>query len=169
MNMEQGTDIGMEQGTDMDLQCKKSSGCRRGVVLSIEALLAALLLFTALLLASALAGMSGDIHLPLLRQYAQDIASVGLQNGQWIRAAAGANDSSARNLIESLPAGLCVQVEVYANTPAPASLAWSYTRSRCAASVDTVFAQAWVGDVYRQNHTDYSYYLVRVRTYARDG
>ena len=149
---------------------KKNQNPPRGVVLSVEALLAALLLFSTLLLTSTLAGMSGDIHLPLLRQYAQDLATAGLQNGEWLGPISSTpNDSAARTLIENLPAGLCVQVDIFANNAAPSSLAWSYARSRCNTSVDTAYAQQLVGEVYRQNYTNYSFYLVRVRTYPREG
>lgn len=142
---------------------------RRGVVLSVEALLAALLLFTAMLLASTLASMAGQTSLPLLRQYAQDTAAAGMRNGAWLGPAASSNDAAARALIDALPAGLCAQVESYAGGTGASSLGWSYVRGKCNQTIDTPLAQAWVAQVYRGNSTNYSFGWVRVRTMPREG
>ena len=142
---------------------------RRGVVLSVEALLAALLLFTALMLASTLAAMSGDTHLPLLRGYAQDLAASGAQSGAWLGPDTTSNDTAARALIDNLPAGLCAQADVYAGAPLAGAPVWSYVRGRCNQTADTALAQAWAAQVYRGNSTYYSFEWVRVRTYPREG
>ncbi len=152
----------------MDLVCRAKIPLKRGVVLSVEALLAALLLFTALLMASGLAAMSGDAHLPLLRQYAHDLAAAGAQNGAWLGWAAS-NDTAARALMEGLPAAICAQAEVYSVNPGNGTPVWSYTRSGCNQTIDTAWAQTWVAQVWRANSTNYSYEWVRVRTYAREG
>ncbi len=142
---------------------------KRGVVLSVEALLAALLLFTALLLASTLAAMSGGASLPLLRQYAHDVAAAGVHNGAWLGPVASSNDAAARSLIDNLPAGLCVQAEVYAANAGTGTPIWSYARGGCNRTADTALAQAWAAQIYRGNSTNYSFEWVRVRAYPREG
>ena len=138
-------------------------------MLSVEAMLAALLLFTGLLLASTLAAMSGDTHLPLLRQYAQDITAAGVHSGAWLGPAASSDDTQARALIDSLPAGLCAQAEVYAGDAPTGAPVWAYARGGCNQTIGTAWAQSWAAQVYRGNSTDYSFEWVRVRAYPREG
>lgn len=112
---------------------------RRGLVLSIEVLLATLLLFGFLVIISNLVALQEQrpSGLPLLRYYAQDTVRAGLAQGAWRAILSDANDSAARALVDALPPGVCVRVSLYNETPAPARLAYSYTPLRCRIGVDT--------------------------------
>lgn len=157
------------------LRLSRSTASRRGFVLSVEALMAAMLLFSTLLLASALLQPVRAPAGPHLERWAQGLLRLGAENNTWMRAgdfaSAGRNDTDARALVESLPAGVCAQVETYNGLLQPARLTWSYTRRACAKRADTP-AVSRVGMIWTDApdaSRPYDQYWVRVITYAREG
>jgi hypothetical protein len=140
----------------------------RGVVLSVEALLAALLLFGILLLAGTLLQPIRPPPSPLLEDYAQDLLQAGAETGAWLGPAGNSpNDSAARALIEALPPALCAQAELYANNTSSASMRWAYVRSGCGLAADTPLEQRWGLVVWRANSSYSIPYWVRVRAYPK--
>ena len=141
---------------------------RRGVVLSVEALLAALLLFGILLLAGTLLQPIRPPPGTLLEDYAQGLLQAGAETGAWLGPAAGTpNDSAARALVDGMPPALCAQVELYANTTSSASMRWSYVRPGCGLAADTPVEQRWGLVVWRANSSYSIPYWVRVRAYPK--
>lgn len=140
----------------------------RGVVLSVEALLAALLLFGILLLVGTLLQPINPPASPLLEDYAQSLLQAGAETGAWLGPAGNPpDDSAARALIEALPPALCAQAELYENTTDPASLRWSYVRSGCGLAADTPVEQRWGPVVWRANSSYSVPYWVRVLAYPK--
>ena len=145
---------------------------RRGVVFSVEALMAAMLLFAVLLL---LGSMTAPIHAPtqpLLEEYAQNLLQIGAENGTWLKTSDAArpnerrDDSDARALVESLPPSICAQVEVFQGGNQLARANWSYVRAGCSLGTDTPVAQR-IGMI--NSRAPYYYYWVRIKTYPREG
>ena len=150
----------------------------RGVVFSVEALMAAMLLFAVLLLLSSLTGPIRAPKQALLEGYAQNILQIGAENGTWIKTSDATlgndlrDDSDARALIESLPPSICAQVEVfYLDSLNQAS--WSYVRSGCGLRTDTPVAQRmgmiYSRSLFRVSPQPNDHYWVRVKTYPREG
>lgn len=152
---------------------------RKGVVLSVEALMAAMLLFSVLLLLSI---MTEPIRAPtntMLEDYAQSVLQIGAESNSWTSAVEvslpsnARNDSSARALIESLPSSVCAQAEVYYGGNQLTDVNWSYVRSGCFLRTDTPVVQR-MGMVYARPPIApatraYDYYWVKIKTYPREG
>jgi hypothetical protein len=150
--------------------CKKASqkSKLRGIVLSVEALLAAILLFEILLLAQALLNQITPPYSSQLEDYVQGLVEVGVHTGSWLGPLYEiANDTSAKNLIDSLPPALCAQAELYENATNLSSLRWSYVRSGCSIGPDSKIEQRWAPLVFRANSTNSTLYWARVLVYPR--
>jgi len=152
---------------------------RRGVVLSVEALMAATLLFAVLLLLNNLTAPISPPKGQMLENYAQSVLQMGAENNSWVRAVEVSmpsdkrNDLGARQLIDSLPPSVCAQAEVYYGGNQMAFPNWSYVRSGCALRTDTPMAQR-IGMVYARPPLApatraYDYYWVKVKTYPKEG
>ena len=152
---------------------------KQGVVLSVEALMASMLLFATLLLLSAI---TEPIRAPAdrsLENYAQSVLQIGAENNSWVHAVEVSmpseqrNDTGARQLIESLPPSVCAQAEVYYGGNQMAFPNWSYVRSGCSLGTDTPIAQR-IGMVYARPPVapatrSYDYYWVKIKTYPKEG
>ncbi len=160
----------MSAGREGDREAGSGGRFVRGVVLSVEALLAALLLFGILLLAGTLLQPIRPSPSPILEDYAQDLLQAGAETGAWLGPAGNpANDSAARALVDGLPPALCAQAELYRNTTQAASLRWAYVRPGCGLAADTPVEQRWGPLVWRANGSYSIPYWVRVRAYPRGG
>ncbi len=146
---------------------------RKGVVLSAEALMAALLLFGALALAfGPLAPDSAlpDGNRPVLRHAAYDALEAGVENRAWLEPLqALPNDLKIRNLVENLSPAVCLEVEIYQDGQVPPNLTYAYVRSGCAPGYGVEEAQGWRAIINRTDSSDYSYYWVRAIAYPRGG
>lgn len=145
---------------------------RRGLVLSVEALLATLILFGSILIAAQLSASPTPppSALPLLRDYAQDTLARGVASGAFLQPVSDApTDNDTRTLISNLPSGVCVQVEVYNGSVAPANLNYSYTPPDCNLTISTPQAIAWRAAAYWHSSSSYDIYWIMARAYPRGG
>ncbi len=145
---------------------------RKGIILSVEVMLAALLLFGAFLVASNLAGISArpPSALPLLRFYAADTLAQGSENGAWSSPVQpSGNDTATRALLDNLPAGVCAQVAIYANSSLSSNLRYSYVPSGCNLTIDLPVQSSYRSLVVWRNSSAYDFYWVRLSAYPRGG
>lgn len=156
-----------------------SSKPQKGVILSLEALMAAMLLFATLLLLSSLVGPINPPKSTLLDDYAQSVLQIGAENNSWVRAVEVSvqnekrNDSAARSLIESLPSSICAQAEIYYGGNQLSAPNWTYVRTGCFLRTDTPVSQR-IAMVYARPPAAgasraYNYYWVKVKIYPKEG
>ncbi len=148
---------------------------KKGVVLTTEALMAALLLLGALMLAfGPLAPEQAlpDGSLPVLRHAADDTLEAGMRDDAWLQplqAPGIADDLKIRNLVNNLTPSLCMEVEIYGDGQVPPNLTYAYVRPGCLRGTGVQEAQGWRAIINRTDASDYSYYWVRARAYPRGG
>lgn len=142
---------------------------KKGVIISVEAMLAALLLFGSFLIAASLATASDEqpSGLPLLRLYTLDVSRLGADSGAWgtVLSDSLADDSKISALASHLPPSVCLQLEIYHNTTRSSDLAYSYVNSSCNRTVDTPQYQWWRALVRRGNSSSNEFYWVKTMTY----
>ncbi|VVB56892.1 Uncharacterised protein [uncultured archaeon] len=143
---------------------------RSGVVFSVEALLAALVAFAFILLATSITqGVRPAVPSPL-GGHAQDLLAAGSLAGVWTDPLPPvSNDARAVAFIESLPAGWCAQAELYANNTSVRALQWMYVRSNCSRTLDMPMEQRWGALVARNGPNSVSYGWIRLQVYPRGG
>ncbi len=143
---------------------------KRGVVLSVEALLAAMLVFAFVMLSSTLTSAVREPYISPLGSYAQDILNAGARSGVWLAPLPPTlNDSTTRAFIESLPPSLCAQVEMRINDTTPQNLRYMYVRANCTLSAQMPIDQRWGMVMQRTDASNITPYWVLVRVYPKEG
>lgn len=141
----------------------------KGVVLTVEALLAAFFLFGTFLVASTLDiyTESRSTSIPMLKEYSKDILLAGAQNNTWLEPVRNGTDNYTRALVNSLPTSLCMQVEVYSANRNPGSLVYTYIQQNCTFGDDSEAGHYWIMSVNRTVPESPGYYWVHGIVFPR--
>ncbi|MFH1306845.1 MAG: hypothetical protein ABIH83_04305 [Candidatus Micrarchaeota archaeon] len=150
---------------------------KKGIIMSVEALLAALVLFGMFLIMSTLISLQHDYqkYYPLLHSYSQDILLTGQKSGAFLQVIETENDSLIRNMADSLPPSVCAQIEIYGNVTGPpygnattpTNMYYSYTSQNCTADYLTPKAVSYRTFALHRNSTLNSYYWIKAISYPR--
>ena len=142
----------------------------RGIILTIESLLAALFLFGSLVIIanlSATAESAKPTSIYILRNYASDALEAGVHNGAWEEFLASKQDGKIRGMIGGLPPAVCMQAEIYADGRNAQNLTYAYVPPNCSKGIGSEEAQGWLAIANFTNSSNYTFWWVRTRAYAR--
>lgn len=143
-----------------------------GIAFSIEAMLAAMMLFAMLVFSASLASSVAKPFqvVDQLSVAASGIAEAGAKNGAWLSAPPpSANDSAARALVGMLPPSICGSAEIYSGTVSPDALLWSYSQANCTFADDYPREISVRPVVKRYNSSYMELWIVRVATRPSSG
>jgi hypothetical protein len=142
---------------------------RLGVIISVESLLAALLLFGILLIVVKLSNLdsSDNSEIKILRLKAQQVHLMLANTGAYDQVLLNQNDSTLRQTIAQLPAGLCTQIEIFDNSISAENLNYSHLSANCTMYQYTPISTSMTMHLVRQNSSSYTYHPIRVSIYGR--
>jgi len=151
----------------------EKSASHRGFGFSIEAMLAAFVLFAILMFSANFNVISSEpygISDPL-KTSSEDIAAIGVKSGAWSDAMGpfSKNDARARELFDTLPQGICARVEIYHDTMGISNLSYSYASANCSGRIDDRRAQSFRPFVVRTNSSVQAFYIAKVTAWPRAG
>ena len=100
----------------------------KGVLMSIDALLSAILLFGILIISFKLAMLSQgpNEQVLILRDYVQDTLVVSQKIGAIDKILTDNNDTALHQLMSGLPPAICMQIEIYDTDIKPTKLDYVY-------------------------------------------
>jgi hypothetical protein len=140
---------------------------KRAVIMSVEAVLAAAILFSMLLIASQISEFKEDYnqnHI-VLRDFSDGVLVSAKKSGALKSIISDSNDEKLIEIVNSLPEAVCTQVEIYSGSVAPANLAYSYT-PQCEAVNDPPKDVAYTSFAIRSSDS-VSYYWAKATSYIR--
>jgi hypothetical protein len=142
---------------------------RLGVIITVEALLATLLLFGLLLLVIKLSNLDdGDsAQLKILRSKSQHLAFALQSKGVFNQIFEDNSDAKMRDLMDEIPAGICSQVEIYNSSISKTNLVYSFRSTDCQIYDHTPISSTIFMHSIRESSNTVNFYFVRVSTYAR--
>lgn len=142
---------------------------RLGVIITVEALLATLLLFGLLLIVFKLSNLDeGDNQeQKILRSKAQQIQLVLKNTGSIDEILSDDEDTKIRELMDGMPAGICSQVEIFEESISKTDLHYSYRSTDCQIYSRTPISSSIMMHAHRTARHSITYYFVRVSTYAK--
>ncbi|MFA5108662.1 MAG: hypothetical protein WC492_03975 [Candidatus Micrarchaeia archaeon] len=141
----------------------------KGVLLSIEALFAAGILFAMLITISNLSAMPKDYssQSQTLRDYAQGILLSTFSDGTLQQAAFSSSSSRLRQSLNSLPPELCVQINIYNSTPLKNSLNFTYIAQNCTLLGTQQSGVSYIPLIQRVNSSNQKFYWAEATAYMR--
>gem|GEM_PF-5725238 len=155
------------------MKMEKPKACARekhGIAFSVEAMLAAMVLFVMILFSASL---SSSISKPFrgvdqVAYVADGIADAGAKGGAWLYAGQPSpDDSQARALVQMAPPSVCVKAEIFNGTVSQATLLWAY--SSCNATEGFPKSVSQRPFVRRANSTGMEFRVARVSAWPRAG
>ncbi|MFH0927524.1 MAG: hypothetical protein V1822_02995 [Candidatus Micrarchaeota archaeon] len=142
---------------------------KKAFIFSIEALLAAVLLFGIFLLISDINGVpktnSGTGK--ILATYSEGLANSLDSSGALDRFFRYSDDSQIKNLIGYMPPSTCAKIEIYSDSPSIENLIYSYTPSECTMLWDTPAGLSIYSYANRTDSTTTGFYWIKAYVYAR--
>lgn len=156
----------MEKGVAMN----ENSRFSHGIAFSLEAGLAALLLFSAMLAALQLSAVSvRPIHqIDSLAIYSEGIAQAGVKGGAFASVVSSpANDTFTKALFSSLPNSTCARAEIFHDGIEPNNLSFAYSPSDCTSPGMGSQSSHSAAFVARQNSSSSKLYFVRISAWAK--
>jgi len=144
-------------------------GTKLGFIFSIEALLAAILLFGIFLLTSDISKLDSDYSQndKILYDYADSTLVVLDKTGALKELFENGNDTKIKNITESLIPSICTQLEIYNYSATPQNLYYSYTSQDCTKSWSTPISSKFSTYVNRTNVSNISVFWVKAVHYAK--
>lgn len=139
----------------------------KAVIMSVEAVLAAAILFSMLLIASQLGSFEKDYYPQYspLRDYSDGVIATAKKTGAFDAIILNSDDDDLKSIVDSLPAAVCTQVEIYSSTPQITNLYYSYSPP-CEAINDPPKGISYSAFAIRQGDTA-SYYWAKATSYMR--
>jgi len=138
---------------------------KKGQIMSVEALFAALILFGTLLLISSLNSLS---HQPqeqtALREFSQDIPSSLQRAGAFSQMIDADNDSILNKTMKQFPPSICANIKIYSANTAPTSIIYSYS-SNCTLQRNTP-VQKSMRSMARRSSYSISKYFIETEVFA---